>query len=409
MGLGFAAWLGTLWLVRWLKLNDAVLGTVICIGSLAAVNFVLDAVFSKVQLSQSAGLDWRAPDYSWQRTGIKFLGMVASFGFIGLLYWLFPEYQFTFHGSLPWLFVDHTGDFYGYYVHFLRWFVPCWLVVSVPYIYFVDARQKDPQDGYYAAGMAVTFQFEKVGWRVLWQHCLGWLVKGYFLALMFTYYARDTRNFINYYFGAIRDFRSFYDFSYYFIFLADTAVACVGYLLTLRIFDTHIRRTEPTFLGWAVALVCYQPFWSWISGSYLDYSKDFAWGSWLEHYPVVYAIWGSAILGLLGVYLWATIMFGCRFSNLTHRGILTNGPYRWTKHPAYIAKNLSYWLTYIPFIVSQSVADSVRRCLLLGLLNYVYYLRAKTEEANLSTDPVYVQYANWMRENGIFRWVRRRE
>jgi protein-S-isoprenylcysteine O-methyltransferase Ste14 len=100
-------------------------------------------------------------------------------------------------------------------------------------------------------------------------------------------------------------------------------------------------------------------------------------------------------------------MFGTRFSNLTHRGILTNGPYRWTKHPAYIAKNLAFWLTFIPFIVSQNIGDSIRRCVLLGLLNYVYYLRAKTEEANLSTDPVYAQYSEWMKEHGIFRWLRR--
>lgn len=39
----------------------------------------------------------------------------------------------------------------------------------------------------------------------------------------------------------------------------------------------------------------------------------------------------------MAIYAWATIMFGGRFSNLTHRGIITNGPYPWTKHPAYRA------------------------------------------------------------------------
>ena len=97
-------------------------------------------------------------------------------------------------------------------------------------------------------------------------------------------------------------------------------------------------------------------------------------------------------------------MFGCRFSNLTHRGILTNGPYRWTKHPAYISKNLAWWLTFVPFIISQNLADSLRRSALLLLWNFVYYLRARTEEAHLSQDPQYLAYAEFIRHRGIFRW-----
>jgi protein-S-isoprenylcysteine O-methyltransferase Ste14 len=155
-----------------------------------------------------------------------------------------------------------------------------------------------------------------------------------------------------------------------------------------------------------VALACYQPFWSLLSRVYFDYSRGLAWGPWLQGRPVIYCIWGSIILLLYGIYLWSTVVFGCRFSNLTHRGIITNGPYRWTKHPAYIAKNLAYWMTFVPFIVSSSLADSIRRCLLLGLVNWIYYMRAKTEEAHLSNDPDYVQYKEWIARHGIFRWLK---
>src|SRR6185437_16880605 len=99
---------------------------------------------------------------------------------------------------------------------------------------------------------------------------------------------------------------------------------------------------------------------------------------------------------------------GARFSNLTHRGILTNGPYRWTKHPAYIAKNLAYWLTFVPFIISENAKDSIRRSVALLLVNGIYYIRAKTEEAHLSQDPVYVQYKHWIARHGIFRWLGRK-
>lgn len=389
---GFAAWASALWWVRSVRMNDAVQATVICMASLAAVNFAFDLLILKVHTSESNGLDWKKFNPSWHRTAIKFVGLLATLGFIGLLYWVFPEYH---------------GDFYAQYKELLRRYLPWCLALSIPYIYLVDGLQKDQPDGYYAAGMAFTLQFDKVNAAVLWQHCLAWLVKGYFTALMFTYYVRYTQTFLTYDFSSIHDFRGFYDFCYFFIFLADSGLVCAGYLLTFRVFDTHIRRTEPTFRGWCVALVCYQPFWSWFSGSYLDYSKEYAWGTWLQSNPVLYSLWGSMILLLLAIYLWATITFGCRFSNLTHRGILTNGPYGWTKHPAYISKNTAYWLICIPFIVSQSPLDSIRRCVLLALLNYVYYLRAKTEEANLSIDPAYGQYAAWMKQHGIFRWLRR--
>ena len=36
---------------------------------------------------------------------------------------------------------------------------------------------------------------------------------------------------------------------------------------------------------------------------------------------------------------------------------------------------------------------------------FIYYLRAKTEENHLSIYPEYVEYANWINEHGIFRWV----
>jgi protein-S-isoprenylcysteine O-methyltransferase Ste14 len=176
--------------------------------------------------------------------------------------------------------------------------------------------------------------------------------------------------------------------------------------MSLRIADTHFRSAEPTMLGWAVALVCYEPFWSLIGKMYLSYGTGFQWGAWLWNMPVLYGIWGSAILVLTAIYVWATVIFGARFSNLTHRGIITNGPYRWTKHPAYVTKNLSWWMLSIPFMAQGTVDETLRHCLLLVGLNLVYLMRAKTEERHLSRDPDYVAYALWMDEHSLFRFVR---
>jgi len=100
------------------------------------------------------------------------------------------------------------------------------------------------------------------------------------------------------------------------------------------------------------------------------------------------------------------VTFGVRFSNLTHRGILTNGPYRFTKHPAYITKNLSWWLISIPFLHAPATA-AIRHSIALGCINTIYFLRARTEERHLSRDPVYVAYALWMNEHGVLRFLGR--
>jgi hypothetical protein len=75
------------------------------------------------------------------------------------------------------------------------------------------------------------------------------------------------------------------------------------------------------------------------------------------------------------------------------------------RHPAYVCKNLSWWLISIPFIPQMGTIDALKSCIMLLILNFIYFLRAKTEERHLSQDPVYVQYANVINETGIFRWL----
>ena len=106
----------------------------------------------------------------------------------------------------------------------------------------------------------------------------------------------------------------------------------------------------------------------------------------------LYVAWGAAILALIAIYTWATMSFGLRFSNLTHRGIITSGPYRFAKHPAYLCKNLSWWLISMPFMVGATWQDSLRHCAMLLLANAVYWWRARTEEKHLLSDHNYQLY-----------------
>ena len=88
----------------------------------------------------------------------------------------------------------------------------------------------------------------------------------------------------------------------------------------------------------------------------------------------------------------------------TNRGIITNGPYRWVKHPAYLSKNLSWWLISLPFIPGAGWLVALQSCVLLGGVNAIYWLRAKTEERHLGADPTYRDYQAYIARHGL--WAR---
>jgi hypothetical protein len=188
------------------------------------------------------------------------------------------------------------------------------------------------------------------------------------------------------------------------LFLVDVQLAMVGYLLTFRPLDAHIRSANPHLAGWLAALICYPPFILMGDGGPLSYHYGTAdWSFWLADYPALLWLWGAALVFLTGVYAWATMIFGLRFSNLTYRGILTNGPYRFTRHPAYLSKNLFWWLSAMPFLVTNgSMVDTIRNTFVMGLVSAVYYWRARTEEKHLlAEDTKYREYHAWMGENAL--------
>jgi len=181
------------------------------------------------------------------------------------------------------------------------------------------------------------------------------------------------------------------------LFTIDVAVATAGYVLTMRPLDAHIRRANPYLESWVAALICYPPFVAMGVGGPLNYQTDTRdWAYWFGGHPGLLWVWGAMLVALTGIYAWATLAFGLRFSNLTHRGIVTHGPYRLTKHPAYVSKNLFWWLSVLPFLVTSGhPATAVRNALLLGIVSAIYYWRARTEEKHLRADADYRAYAAW--------------
>ena len=132
------------------------------------------------------------------------------------------------------------------------------------------------------------------------------------------------------------------------------------------------------------------------------YGPD-GWTVWYAAHPWLLALNGAALVVLTGIYAWATVAFGIRFSNLTYRGVLTNGPYRYTRHPAYLSKNLFWWFASLPFVVTNgSMVDAIRNTFFLGCVSAIYFWRAKTEEKHLlAEDAKYRVYSDWMETHGL--------
>jgi protein-S-isoprenylcysteine O-methyltransferase Ste14 len=321
-----------------------------------------------------------------RRVAVRLVGLGATLGLVAVAYCLFPEYG---------------GTFYQPYWQFLRTLAP--LGIAIPFYFaWTDTHATDAQDEYLEFGSFVLGGWHAANRRVLQRHLLGWTVKAFFLPLMVGYLGEEVRLVYRAWQGLGPQVFNVYQVCYHLTYAVDLLFCVVGYTTTIRLFDSQIRSVEPTVAGWVVALICYQPFYSVIGKYYLAYDDDIFWDNWLQPWPMIRGGWGAAIIVLSSIYALSTVAFGLRFSNLTHRGIITAGPYRYSKHPAYLCKNLSWWLISVPFI-GHDGWSALRNCCLLGLINLVYFFRARTEERHLSHDPTYVQYALWMNDHGLLR------
>ncbi|RWD64971.1 MAG: hypothetical protein EOS36_08720 [Mesorhizobium sp.] len=385
---GLAAMIAAVIMLRSWQQPDHV-RTLAVLAVVALPMVVVDLQFYRVQLNASSGLS-AAPlrPFDMKRSLHKLAGLWLTVGVVAALYWLLPVYADSFYDPFK------QVALYG---------LPALVLLSPVYIAFVDRLQRQPEDAYAELGRLIAGDRPR-DWSMLVAHGRGWIIKGFFLPLMFVYTNNDlaalwARSPLL----PIDNFEHFFSFGIDFLYLVDVLFAAVAYTLTLRLTDSHIRSAEPSVSGWVICLFCYPPFWSSVGVKYLAYDQDGAyWGHFLGPYPLLYGLWGSVILALVVVYAWATVSFGLRFSNLTNRGIITNGPYRWVKHPAYLCKNISWWMISMPFLGTAGWTTAMQSCLLLAGVNAVYWLRAVTEERHLAADPAYREYQDFIARHGLW-------
>lgn len=191
----------------------------------------------------------------------------------------------------------------------------------------------------------------------------------------------------------LADWRWGLGFAYDVVFFIDCSFALIGYASESRWLGNKTRSVEPTVFGWFVCLACYPP-WNHVLGVYLP----------LENSPTTHfgevglVVLKGISVALFTIYASATVAFGFKFSNLTHRGVVSRGPYRVVRHPAYLTKCLAWWCEHIPTLTPA------KAFFLTGLCG-VYALRAWTEERHLGKDPAYQAYrakVRWVLVPGVF-------
>lgn len=367
-------------------------------SALASVFFcglamVLWSLFvDRVHRNPSTGIDWDGPARplaeAWELTRIKLAGLWATWAIIAAAYVMLRYYW--------------VGQ-YGFAMKWLGIAIVPMVLLSVPYVLWLDRRLVEPRDATWHFGRWLIGG-DDADLAMVWKHWRAWVVKGFFLAFMLSIVPGNFMPIILRPWDVIiANPVNFAAFGIALMYLVDVHFATVGYIMTMRPLDAHIRTANPYGMAWVAALACYPPFVLMNPGGPLFYQEGAGdWAGWFAGHTSLLWLWGGMLVTLNAIYAWATVAYGLRFSNLTHRGIITHGPYRFTRHPAYVAKNSFWWLSSLVILPwDGSMLTAFRNTALLCAVSGVYYWRAKTEEKHLLADPAYRAYWEWAQDHAL--------
>lgn len=292
---------------------------------------------------------------------------------------------------------------YGVFLWDYLFALPVLLALLPAYVRWSDPRLAEPEDAYASLGRVITGT-QPWSWMTHKPLLLAWAVKTLFIPVMYGGLLTALQQLL-----LLRpeaNPSALVAWLFVFGLSFDLIIATFGYLCTSRLLGTEVRSTDDTWSGWLVCMICYPPLLM-ILRAIREQVDDLTWEQWLTPDQPVYWVWAAMIVLSWMVYWLSTASFGVRFSNLTWRGLIAHGPYRYTKHPSYIAKNIYWWLHTVPFVGVSTFGDLTRNVLGLGFVSLIYYLRAKTEERHLLSFPEYREYCDRIATHGV--WARSRQ
>jgi protein-S-isoprenylcysteine O-methyltransferase Ste14 len=221
-----------------------------------------------------------------------------------------------------------------------------------------------------------------------------YLVNFFFLTLMARFVVSEFQGFERELFKITSDsfsgyswynqFKTWFLVIFHLIFTIDVSIAIIGYSFASRWIGNRTRSVDATMSGWVVALLCYPPLNSAFTNQFIGYYGMDTHQLITNEYALAFIL--TLVIIFYMIYVWATVALGFKFSNLTNRGVVDIGPYKYVRHPAYISKNFSWWLdnTFVLTNIWASVG--------LAMWNVIYILRALTEERHLKIDKDYKEY-----------------
>jgi protein-S-isoprenylcysteine O-methyltransferase Ste14 len=186
------------------------------------------------------------------------------------------------------------------------------------------------------------------------------------------------------------------------VFLLDSVLFAVGYHTESGLLRNKLRYAETNPLHILVCIACYSPF-NMPTGALFGPSNHdpyILFGGNVLH-PLTWVLRVGAIFFLL-VLISASLALFTKASNLTNRGIVDWGPYRYIRHPGYLGKNMFWLMTLIPAFFPNTADPqfwwpsylAFCAATVWGFVGWgtIYFLRALTEERFLMRDPDYVAY-----------------
>ncbi len=156
-----------------------------------------------------------------------------------------------------------------------------------------------------------------------------------------------------------------------------------GYCVENEKLGSKIKSIDSTWLGWIVTIICYPPIFAVMFYIIPKADQDLA----FFKNEIITVFVRVFIMLVILFKTWTIFALGTKSSNLTNRGIVTKGPYRWVRHPHYLAKMIVWWICLIPSAIEHP-------WLIGGMIFWstIYVLRALTEEIHLMQDQDYKEY-----------------
>jgi len=331
------------------------------------------------------------------RAAIKWLGVMGGIAVLYAVWWLFPLYDSPYYAP----------------INDLAALVIPPIAVIAAYLLYMECRLGEQHEISWHSGLLLLGRWREINWQVMKDGAFVLLVRAVFLPLNFCSLLSNIRD-LRQYDASMLDVSNWPNFHanmMQIIYTLLIATIVPGYVFSARLINTHVRAIDTTWFGWAVTMACYPPFVGGVFGALFNYHPHRfdapyikPWIFFTDGTPWLLYTMGAAIILCELVHLWGEAILGIRASNLSHRGVISNGPFRYTRHPIYVSKCLGWLLISLPFLMGDTVFECLRLMLLWFGVCGIYVLRSAVEERVFMDDPNYVSYALWVDKHGAFAW-----